>query len=95
MAATMSVPLSRDPPGDTTFALVPQPGSMSGSEIQGAQVEGDKNSLDEKNQEENGDLDYEKMQRQQIGVTRIETLWRHFGNNKPVLTALGTSIFRM
>jgi hypothetical protein len=38
-------------------------------------------------------IDYEKMEHQQIGVTRIETLWRHFGNNKPVLTALGASIF--
>jgi hypothetical protein len=39
-------------------------------------------------------LDYDKMEHQQIGVTRIETLWRHFGKNRPVLTALGLSIFR-
>lgn len=39
-------------------------------------------------------IDYEKMEHQQIGVTRIETLWRHFGSNRPVLIALGLTIFR-
>lgn len=39
-------------------------------------------------------IDYEKMEHQQIGVTRIETLWRHFGTNRPILTSLGLTIFR-
>jgi len=56
--------------------------------------EGDKHSMEEKNQRASGEIDYEKMENQQIGVTRIETLWRHFGDNKPVLSALGLSIFR-
>ena len=38
-------------------------------------------------------IDYDKMEQQQIGVTRIETLWRHFGKNKPVLIALACTIF--
>jgi hypothetical protein len=56
--------------------------------------EEDKGSMDEKNRNQDGEIDYEKMGRQAIGVTRIETLWRHFGTNRPVLTALGLSIFR-
>lgn len=39
-------------------------------------------------------IDYQKMEEQQIGVTRIETLWRHFGTNRPILTSLGLTIFR-
>lgn len=54
----------------------------------------DKASLNEKSRDVDGEIDYEKMERQAIGVTRIETLWRHFGTNRPVLTALGLSIFR-
>lgn len=38
-------------------------------------------------------IDYQKMEEQQIGVTRIETLWRHFGTNRPILTSLGLTIF--
>jgi hypothetical protein len=70
----------------TPQALVP--------ELEQAQEEGDKHSMEEKNQSAGGEIDYEKMENQQIGVTRIETLWRHFGDNKPVLSALGLSIFR-
>jgi hypothetical protein len=39
-------------------------------------------------------IDYEKMEHQAIGVTRIETLWRHFGTNRVVLTSLACTIFR-
>jgi len=63
-------------------------------DVERAREEGDKHSLDEKEPRTGGEIDYEKMENQQIGVTRIETLWRHFGDNKPVLTALGLSIFR-
>ncbi len=38
-------------------------------------------------------IDYEKMEHQAIGVTRIETLWRHFGTNRVVLTSLACTIF--
>jgi len=75
-----------DLPLETPQSLVP------GQEQ--AQEEGDKHSMEEKNQSAGGEIDYEKMENQQIGVTRIETLWRHFGDNKPVLSALGLSIFR-
>lgn len=51
-------------------------------------------SMSEATGNQEGKIDYEKMERQAIGVTRIETLWRHFGTNRPVLTALGLSIFR-
>ncbi|WWC65484.1 uncharacterized protein I303_108102 [Kwoniella dejecticola CBS 10117] len=40
-----------------------------------------------------GSIDTEKIRHQQIGVTRIETLWRHFGNNKTVLSMLGVALF--
>ncbi|KAK6904449.1 hypothetical protein I203_105262 [Kwoniella mangroviensis CBS 8507] len=40
-----------------------------------------------------GQLDTEKMRHQQIGVTRIEALWRHFGNNRTVLSLLGIALF--
>lgn len=40
-------------------------------------------------------IDYEKMEHQAIGVTRIETLWRHFGTNRVVLTSLACTIFCM
>ena len=73
-------------PLETSQARVP--------ELEQAQEEGDKHSMEEKNQSAGGEIDYEKMENQQIGVTRIETLWRHFGDNKPVLSALGLSIFR-
>lgn len=53
----------------------------------------DEDSLEAKERDQHGSIDYEKMQHQAIGVTRIETLWRHFGTNRPVLTALGLSIF--
>lgn len=39
-------------------------------------------------------IDYDKMEHQAIGVTRIETLWRHFGTNRVVLTSLACTIFR-
>jgi hypothetical protein len=71
---------------ETSQALVP--------ELEQSQEEGDKHSMEEKNQSAGGEIDYEKMENQQIGVTRIETLWRHFGDNKHVLSALGLSIFR-
>ena len=75
-----------DLPLETPQTLVPSP--------ERTQEEGDKHSMEEKNQSAGGEIDYEKMENQQIGVTRIETLWRHFGDNKPVLSALGLSIFR-
>lgn len=55
--------------------------------------EEDKGSMSEKDRDGHGQIDYDKMEQQAIGVTRIETLWRHFGTNRPVLMALGLSIF--
>jgi hypothetical protein len=81
---------------DTTHTLPSAPqADRHGADVERATGQGEGDSLEDKGRDMNKDepIDYEKMEHQQIGVTRIETLWRHFGNNKPVLTALGASIF--